>query len=98
MFIAALHNGVSRLYETFGNGGSAAQAQHLTAELDRRIAVLARTKDFVELTKPRIATLMLVVIAASAIWISGATAIAARLQAVRFRVHPKFSSTKAAGR
>ena len=34
---------------------------------DRRVAVLARTRDFVELTKPRIATLMLVVIAASAI-------------------------------
>ena len=34
---------------------------------DRRVAALARTRDFVELTKPRIATLMLVVIAAAAI-------------------------------
>lgn len=34
---------------------------------ERRVAVLARTRDFVELTKPRIATLMLVVIAAAAI-------------------------------
>jgi protoheme IX farnesyltransferase len=34
---------------------------------DRRVAVLARTRDFIELTKPRIAVLMLIVIAASAI-------------------------------
>lgn len=34
---------------------------------ERRVAVLARTRDFVELTKPRIAALLLVVIAASAI-------------------------------
>src|SRR5882762_6648078 len=32
MFIAAMHNGISRLYETFGNGGADTQERSLDAE------------------------------------------------------------------
>lgn len=32
MFIAAMHNGISRLYETFGNGGADTQERTLTPE------------------------------------------------------------------
>ena len=32
MFLAAMHNGISRLYETFGNGGADTEKRILTPE------------------------------------------------------------------
>ena len=34
MFIAATHNGISRLYETFGNGGSADTQERILGSND----------------------------------------------------------------
>src|SRR6202790_1620033 len=36
MFIAALHNGISRLYETFGNGGADTEARTLDPQENSR--------------------------------------------------------------
>ena len=41
MFIAATHNGISRLYETFGNGGTA-ETQERTLGAERDVAQLVR--------------------------------------------------------
>ena len=45
MFIAATHNGISRLYETFGNGGTAETLERmLGAERDAAHLVSGRTR------------------------------------------------------
>ena len=45
MFIAATHNGISRLYETFGNGGTAETVERtLDAERDAADVVPSRTR------------------------------------------------------
>ncbi len=45
MFIAATHNGISRLYETFGNGGNAdTQERILGAERHAAQLVSSRTR------------------------------------------------------
>ena len=43
MFIAALHNGISRLYETFGNGGADTVERTLSAERLRAHLVQAES-------------------------------------------------------
>ena len=45
MFIAATHNGISRLYETFGNGGSAdTRGAHAVGRTRRRAPGTGRTR------------------------------------------------------
>jgi hypothetical protein len=44
MFIAATHNGISRLYETFGNGGTAETVERTLSPSETERRGIARTR------------------------------------------------------